>query len=261
MRVQIPLMALFCDLMKKQVKNLLIKHNAKNLRELSEKLNISYTKIKNWSCGRTKFGSKGKYKIVKIPEILNNDIAELVGIILGDGNLNRKNIRIVGNRNEYIYYLYLKSLFQKVFDVDSVVGHDTKNSIKLTVYSVKISQYLISLGLKKGDKIKNKVVIPKWIFENKNYTKSCLRGLFDTDGSIFTSSNNTEYNILWKMGVGSLLPQYIRKALLELNFHPTKIFSNGRKVSLCRKNEIIRFFNEIKPRNNIHLMRYRNYLQ
>jgi intein/homing endonuclease len=245
--------------MKKQVRNLLRKHNSKNLRELSEKLNISYTRIKNWSCGRTKFGSKGKYKIVKIPEMLNDDIAELVGVILGDGNLNKKDIRIVGNTSERSYYLHLKSLFQKVFDVNSIIRCDTENSVKLTVYSVRISEYLTSLGLKIGDKIKNKVVIPQWIFENKDYIKSCLRGLFDTDGSFFTSSNNTEYNILWKMGTGSLLPEYIRKALLELDFHPTKVFGNGRKISLCRKDEIVRFFNEIKPRNNVHLMRYRKY--
>jgi len=246
--------------MKKQVKNLLIKHNAKNLRELCQKLNISYARMKNWSCGRTRFGSKGKYKNVKIPKILNNDIAELVGVILGDGNLNRKDIRIVGNINEQNYYIYLKSLFQKIFDVDSIIKHDTENSIKLTVHSVRISEYLTSLNLRVGDKIKNKATIPSWIFNNKEYLKACLRGLFDTDGSFFPSSNGSEYNILWKMGSGSLLPANIRDALIKLDFHPTEIFGDGRKVALCRKEEIIRFFKEIKPRNNVQLERYERFL-
>jgi len=245
--------------MKPQVKALMERHNCETLKELSEKLNISYPSMKNWSCGRTLINSRGKYKIVKIPNSVNEEISELVGVILGDGNLNRKDIRIVGNANEKDYYTHLELLFRSIFDVESIINNDTANSIRLTINSVKISKHLTSLGLKLGDKIKNRATIPKWIFEDEKYIKSCLRGLFDTDGSFFTSSNGTEYNILWKMGSGSLLPINIRRALLKLNFHPTKIFGNGRKVALCRKDEIIRFFNEIKPKNNVQLTRFNKY--
>lgn len=239
-----------------QVKALMERNRCKTLKQLSSKLNISYASMRNRSCGKTDINSKGKYKPVRTPSNPDENIAELVGIILGDGNLNRKDIRIVGNTSEKDYYMYLRRLFKSIFDVESKISYDTANSIRLTVNSVRISKYFTSLGLKIGDKINNKASIPIWIFENKKYLKSCLRGLFDTDGSFFISSNGTEYNILWKMGSGSNLPINIRKALLKLGFNPTKIFGNGRKVALCRKDDIIRFYNEVKPKNNVQIIRY-----
>jgi len=242
--------------MNKQVKQLIKKHNVKNLKELSKKINVSYNIVKNWSSNRTNIDSKGKYNQVKIPQEIDEDIVELVGIILGDGNLNRKQLRIFCNKNEYEYCFYIKSLISNIFKTDGRIYEikDT-NGIKLIINSVKICEYLKSIGLKFGDKIKNKTSIPDWIFENKWYLKRCLRGIFDTDGSFFISSNGTEPNILWKMGYESPLPKEIRRALLLLKYHPTKIFDD-RKVALCRKHEVIKFFNEIKPQNNVKLKRY-----
>ncbi|MFQ6020974.1 MAG: hypothetical protein ACE5J4_03070 [Candidatus Aenigmatarchaeota archaeon] len=249
--------------MKIQVKRLLIEHNAKNLKDLSKKLNISYNRMKNLSCGRTKFSSRRKYNYVEIPHKFNEKIAEVVGIVLGDGNIDMKQVRIFGHKEELEYYLYLQYLFQDIFKMDSKIKPHIKNTngIKLVVNSVKLCRYLNSIGLKFGSKIKNKSVVPEWIFENKNYIKFCLKGLFDTDGSFFISSNNSEFNILWKMSPKSKLPQEIRKMLLLLKYNPTRIFDNGRKVSLCRKKEVINFFNEIKPRNNVQLKRYENCLK
>jgi len=39
------------------------------------------------------------------------------------------------------------------------------------------------MGLCIGSKVRNQVDIPLWIKESDTYIKSCLRGLFDTDGS------------------------------------------------------------------------------
>lgn len=36
-----------------------------------------------------------------------------------------------------------------------------------------------------GSKIKQKISVPKWIKNNKKYTKKCLKGLFETDGSVY----------------------------------------------------------------------------
>jgi hypothetical protein len=243
--------------MKPQVKALLKKNRCKNLEDLSKVLNISYASMKNRSCGKTLIDSSGKYKRVKIPKFVNEEIAELVGIILGDGHLNRKEARIVGNITEKEYYDYLKNLFSLVFGIEPILKCYT-NSVRLAVNSVNISKYLVSLGLKLGDKIKNRASVPEWIFENSVFMRACLRGLFDTDGSFFPSSKGSEYNIMWKMGSNSLLPYDIRRLLIGLNFHPTRIFDNGRKVSLCRKNEIVIFFNEIDPKNNVQLLRYNN---
>jgi hypothetical protein len=244
--------------MERKVRNFMLKNDAKNLRELGEKTKISYEILKNWSCGRTAFGSVNKYKKVKMPKKLNSNIAELVGIILGDGSLDKSQLRIFGNVEEIEYYTkFIQQLIYSIFKVKTKISYrkETK-AIVINVSSVLITDYLVSLELKRGNKIKNKVKIPKWILDNKNYLESCIRGLFDTDGSFFSSSKNTEINILWNMGIGSILPNEIRKALIILGYSPTRIFDKGRKIALCKKSEVIRFFKEIKPRNNVQNNRF-----
>jgi hypothetical protein len=39
-----------------------------------------------------------------------------------------------------------------------------------------------ALGLPIGNKLKNSVEIPRWIFKKKRYLMKCLKGLFETDG-------------------------------------------------------------------------------
>ena len=240
--------------MKRKIKNLMLKYKVKNLRQLSEKMNVPYEIIKNWSCGRTTIGSVGKFKQVKIPRIIDYKLAELVGIVLGDGNICGNQLRIYGNKEEYEYYRNnIQKLLFDIFGVRSTIRQARRNSngILLTVNSVLVCRYLKLIGLKDGSKIKNKATIPDWIYSKKEFIKCCLKGLFDTDGSFFSSSKDTEINILWNMGMNSFLPSEIRKMLIKLNYSPTRIFDKGRRLALCKRSEVIRFFKEIKPENNV----------
>lgn len=245
--------------MEKKIKILMMKYRFKNLRQLSEKMNVPYEIMKNWSCGRTTIGSVGKFKQIKIPEIFDYKLAELVGIVLGDGNICGNQLRIYGNKEEYEYYRSnIQKLLLDIFRVKSTIKQTRRNSngILLTVNSILVCRYLTSIGLKDGSKIKNKTTIPDWIYTKKELIIYCLKGLFDTDGSFFSSSKNTEINILWNMGMNSSLPNEIRKALIKLNYSPTRIFDKGRKVALCKRSEVIRFFKEIKPRSNVQNDRF-----
>lgn len=51
--------------------------------------------------------------------------------------------------------------------------------------------FLSSIGLISGDKIKNKVTIPTWIRADNNLLIPCIRGLFDTDGTVFRASKTS----------------------------------------------------------------------
>ena len=246
----------------RKIKSLMLKYKAKNLRQLSERLNVPYEIIKNWSCGRTTIGSIGKFKQIKIPKIFNYKLAELVGIILGDGNICGSQLRIYGNKKEYRYYRNnIQKLLFDIFGVNSTIKQTRKNSngIVLIVNSIMLIRYLASIGLCQGSKINNYARVPNWIYPGKKFIINCLRGLFDTDGSFFVSSKD-EPNINWRMGYNSKLPEDINELLLSLEFKPTRIFNKGREISICKKVEVRRFFTEILPKNNVQISRYQKFL-
>ena len=79
------------------------------------------------------------------------------------------------------------------------------NSIDLKLYRDEIIDFFINKGLKTGDKVKNQVSVPNWIKKNKRWINThknewilkirplviaCLKGLVDTDGSIYVDNYN-----------------------------------------------------------------------
>jgi hypothetical protein len=95
-------------------------------------------------------------------ELLKNDcLAELVGVVLGDGNLYRhprtENLRITCNSKDTSYILHLISLIGSVFSKKpSVIKRKGKNAVSINLYQQNISKrlksdvyntLLLSLGL------------------------------------------------------------------------------------------------------------------
>lgn len=206
-------------------------------------------------------------KDIKIPKE-SVELAEFIGIILGDGCISRyykpgkcayAAVRIAGHAEKDYDYLvnYVKPLIEKLFDIKvSVKRHSdlNKKTIYLIIYGIKLIDFLKEMGLKSGNKIQNQTTIPKWIFSDDEYLKACVRGLYDTDGSLYEllphwpglfQLNFDNYNIT--------LLKDMRKALIQLDFHPSKIHGtktkNGTKVDITRKAEIKKFYKEIGTSN------------
>ena len=124
-----------------------------------------------------------------------------------------------------------------------------------------VGKILTLIGIKAGNKIKNKVSLPKWVFSKRKFLQSALRGLFDTDGSVYRKYDNYA-QICFKFASYTLI-QSLREVLIKLNFNPTKIQINHSskggpqwKFYLSRQGEIYRFFSEIKPANDKHVKRF-----
>jgi len=45
-------------------------------------------------------------------------------------------------------------------------------------------------GLKHGNKKSSNVRIPELVFSDNNYLRACVRGIFDTDGTVFPKYTN-----------------------------------------------------------------------
>ena len=155
---------------------------------------------------------------IKFPTVLNKDLAELLGILVGDGSLgfySRKNIRgssyyiqrlirIACNKKELDYIQYIVSLFYNLFNLKLKIVQDTKpNSIILRAQSKGILQFLNELcGLPLNRKSEI-VSVPKIVKEATDEIKCAfIRGLTDTDFSV-SFKNKTKRGHSYPMICGS----------------------------------------------------------
>lgn len=92
-----------------------------------------------------------------------------------------------------------------------------QKAIRHTIYSREITRYLTkTFNLKLGKK-KNPV-IPNIILNNKELTKACVRGLFDTEGGLYPHHKTNLQTIFFNKEISLIFS--LRKALELLNFNP-----------------------------------------
>lgn len=226
------------------VRKLLKQYNVTSLKELSKELRISYSKIKNISSGRTSFSSlfleKTQHKV--IPR-RTQDLAELIGIVLGDGNIfqfercQRLTISCNGSYRRYIEHI--SHLMKTIFKKDpSVIKRSKANCYDVCLYMQDIDKALRIPG---GNKINNSVKIPLWIFSRKDYLIKCLKGLFETDGHY---GKNSKFYVEYIQFCNECksLRESVFKALISLGYSPQ---AGKNYVRLARKSQVHRFIDEV----------------
>lgn len=117
----------------------------------------------------------------------SNDLAEALGIILGDGGITTYQVKVTLDRTtDREYSVFVQDLFGKVFgEKPSFSERYDDNSLHLTLSGIGLVESLSNFGVNKGNKIIMQVDFPEWIWEKLDYQIACVRGLFDTDGCIY----------------------------------------------------------------------------
>lgn len=213
------------------------------------------------------FFSKGEIphnrKVISRPP-LDSRLAEAVGIMLGDGsNYSHEKkgtyqIRIASNLRTEESYLteFVKPLFEDLFKIR---GWVQRNSAQGVIYfrmdSKELSLFLDSVGVPFHEKYR--ASIPLWIKAEKTLLVSCLRGLFDTDGSVFLYNYPRRLVRISLKNANYRLLKDVRDSLLALGFHPNAI--TCRAVSLTRKEDVSRFIREIGFNNFKNQERFRSF--
>lgn len=189
---------------------------------------------------------------VRIPKKYSKNLAEIIGILLGDGSLTHFQIVITLGNKEYSYAKHVHDLMNKVFKADAKIGKRKTGYHDVYFGSVDISLWLQNQGLV-FNKVKGQVDVSKGIFSDKEYMKMFLRGFFDTDGSVY----KIRYGIQISFTNFSLpLLKSLQCMLLRLQYSPSRISSH--KVYLTKKEDVQRFFREIQPKNKKHIKRFEN---
>ena len=147
---------------------------------------------------------------ISLPCFLSEELAEFIGVVIGDGNLNfrygknvnggkslKSDIRISDNKKEEEYLRYVMALFYSLFNLKMYYKQDTAlNAVILKAHSKVIVQYLHKICEIPLNKKSDIVFIPE-IIKKANTSIKCafLRGLADTDFTVtFKNRTNKGHN-------------------------------------------------------------------
>ena len=169
-----------------------------------------------------------KIRDFKFPE-KSAELAEFIGIILGDGGISTYQLRITLNEKEESRYIeFVSDLIYKLFGkIPYHYGHKDEIISNVTLGGVALIEFLNSLGLKNGSKVRHQIGVPEWIYNNENYARACLRGLIDTDGGVFYHHHIVQNIKCFNIGLcfgnhSQPLLDFVYTSLLALGFNPKK---------------------------------------
>ena len=130
-------------------------------------------------------------KKIKIPNKMTLELAELIGVIIGDGSIVAKGssanaITVAVGLDCKDYAKHVSNLFYKCFGEKAKIYK--KPSCFCVTFCSKIAlDFLDFIGLKKGSNFLNKR-IPHSIWQSSfEFKVACIKGLFDTDGHVSSS--------------------------------------------------------------------------
>lgn len=185
---------------------------------------------------------------------VNSETAELVGIMLGDGNMNRTGdsyeMRVILNKKEIAYAERICGIIGRVLGYSPKISfRKVKNVIDVKLQRKNAVNSMFILGLDYGNRIKKQTPVPRWIFSREDFMRACLRGLIDTDGTCYFLKPH--WPNLRQIAFKSNNPRLLmdtRKLFLKLGFSPSNIF--GNRIVLTRQAEIVRYFKEVGTSND-----------
>lgn len=201
--------------------------------------------------------NKNGLNIVSLPRN-NSNLAEFVGICLGDGHASKYQVAISLNSiADRDYIPCVTRLTTQLFPGATMSILERKN---YNMVDVKVNSIIVSNFMKKNGVVSNNKFIPKWIFKKSAYVKSCVRGLFDTEGSISfkvykSKSGVSLYKQLNFRNYNPELMTFVRDSLLGLGFKPTSTLkgslylSNHQSINKFR--ELIGFSNPKLSRRSL----------
>lgn len=197
-----------------------------------------------------------------IKPALSEELAEVMGILMGDGHLSEYQVSVTTNSiTDRQHALFVKKLFIKQFALPVAVNfRKYENAVNVVISSKNLVKFLFGLGMPIGHKINNNISIPAWVMATPKYQKAFLRGLFDTDGCVFLDKHLIKGKLYKHMGwtitsyAGKLIAGII-EILNDLGLSPTYRTSQ-KSVFLRKQNEVRKYFTDIGTNNNKHRGRY-----
>lgn len=205
-------------------------------------------KIDNFKEWRDRMKKLGKIKSIYPDFAKNGDLAELIGVVLGDGSIGgfprTESLTIVSNSKNTGFIKRYSFIVEKIFNKKPHLARHAKgvNCIRIRLYEKKISDRLdIPVGRRKNLNFK----IPNWILRSREFLKRYLRGLYEAEGSFCVHKPTYTYKFMFSNKNESLL-ENVFEGMSILGFHPHK---SKNQIQISRKEEVYRAKDLIKFRH------------
>ncbi|MFA6285319.1 MAG: LAGLIDADG family homing endonuclease [Parcubacteria group bacterium] len=224
-------------------------------------------RMKRWQEWWEKEGKFKKQPIldrfpIKKP-LFSAKLAEFVGILLGDGGISQRQVSITLNREtDKEYIKFVKKMIKELFGISpGLYSHLKSKADTIVISRTELVEYLTQrLGLKTGNKVKQRIDIPKWIMRKRKYKIACLRGLVDTDGTtiIHRYKSKNRFYVYKKLGFTSRsfpLLKSVNGILTELKIK-NRIAKDQYDIRIEAVADIKKYFDLIGSSNPKHLKRY-----
>lgn len=189
---------------------------------------------------------------ISIPQAYSPELAEMFGILLGDGHVTHFQLQVTLGDKELSYAKYVQRLVKFLFNGRPKISIRKQGYRTVYLGSTEVTQYLFNEGLVKN-KVAAQVGVPAWIQKEPKFYGYFIRGFFDTDGSVYALKFGTQISF-----TNYSLPilEALHFMLQSLEYSPSKI--SHHKIYLTKRDDVDRFFMEIQPKNIKHVKRYRS---
>lgn len=222
------------------------KESDHRVRKMSDTLKAKC--IDNFARWRSTERDTGKIPNTQAPLAKNEQLAFLIGMILGDGHIAKfprcERLRIVLGTDKPLLWEYTARVVQNVFSKQpSVWRRKQAACVEISLYQTRLSD---RLSIPSGDRRNLAVRLPDWIRSDDRHMIACLKGLFEAEGSYSVHAPTYTYNLSFSNRNPSLLDE-VERALISLGVHPER---RSYAVRLRKKREAAQF---------IELIRFRSY--
>lgn len=198
--------------------------------------------------------------------VKSEKLAELIGVILGDGHIQVRNkyhqVKIAGNsKTDGEYSKFIGSLIKDIFDIEpKYYKVKMKNEAFVYFNSKPAVLKLIEVGMIPGKKVKNNVKIPEWTFNKKTYLRACIRGLIDTDGTVYAKYNYPKVPQIEYRSRTKNLIEGVFVGLKQLGYGVSKVYTKGESLALgiYGKGEVLKYAKNIGFSNQHYKLRFNN---
>jgi len=203
-------------------------------------------KIDNFKNWRDEAKLKGIIPNTTLKLKKDKDLAFLIGIVLGDGNINQmartQCLRITLGTDKPDLWKYTARVIEKIFSkAPSVYKRKISNCVNVTIYQNNLSK---RLGIPIGARKYKTIIVSRWISNNKSRLISFLKGLYEAEASFSVHKKTYTYNLSFSNMNISIL-NFVESSIEHLGFHPERRFN---AVRIRRKDEVYRFMNLISFR-------------
>lgn len=222
----------------------LTQHNHPSVRQMADTMRRK--RIDNFKVWRDEMKRQGLIKS-RYPALKQNgDLAELIGVILGDGHIGKfprcESLRIVGNFDNQGFIRRYAHFVEKIFKKSPTVAKvNGSKATTITIYEREISK---RLEISHGSRAKLQYVLPAWIKNHRSYLIRFLRGLYEAEGSVSHHLPTYTHKMIFSNRNQHLL-DLVAREVRELGF---KVNVSAYKVQVSRRNEVQKLENLLQFR-------------